>query len=250
MTLINSLLQLYQVDAQVRGLRNRLDAAGRYLNAQNAQLKQLEQQQSELQTRKKQTQATIANHEVEIAGIDERIEKLRDELNSAVTNKQYGALLTELNSHKTQRGELEEKVLQEMETVEQRHGHLEDLQKQVVARIKVRDLAADERQEREAEIGERLAELEKERESSTTGIPAEHLAVFDEMADCYDGEAMAQIEEIDRRHRDYACGACHMTLPFEHVSVLLSGGDTLVRCTACSRILYLHEETRGALAKQ
>ena len=70
------------------------------------------------------------------------------------------------------------------------------------------------------------------------------------MADTYDGDAMAQVEEIDRRHRDYACGSCHMTVPFENVAVLLSGADTLVRCSACDRILYMQEETKGALAKK
>ncbi|MHC5003205.1 MAG: zinc ribbon domain-containing protein [Planctomycetota bacterium] len=247
---MNSLLHLYQVDSQVRGLRSRLDAAKRYHQAQTRQLEDLLQQQTELEARRLHTQATIANLETETAGIDEHIEKLRDELNSAVTNKQYTALLTELNTFKSQRSDIEERELREMEVVEQLVAQKAELDGQIAERQKVRDVAAEQLREREAEIGERLAELEKERETAAAGVPSDALSVFDDAANVHEGEAMAPIDEIDRRSRDYACGACHMTLPFEHVAVLLSGGDTIVRCTACSRILFMQEETRGALSKQ
>ncbi len=120
----------------------------------------------------------------------------------------------------------------------------------IADREKVRELAAEQLRDREEEISARLAELESERSQAAASVPQSALAVFDEMVEICDGEPMAELEEINRRHRDYACGACHMTVPFEHVSVLLSGGNTLVRCTACSRILYMQEETKGALAKK
>ncbi len=246
----NSLLNLYRVDAQVRALRRRLDSAQHYLQTQTKLFKTVNQQLEELQTRKRHLQATIGNFEGEIASIDERIEKLRGELNSAVTNKQYAAVLNELNTVKATRSELEDRILQEMERIEQLDEQFEVLQKQRGERDKVRDVAAGELKQREAEIGQRLAELSDERDAAAAEVPAAELAIFDEMADAYDGEAMAPIEEIDRRHREYACGACHMHVPFEQISVLVGGGDALVRCTACNRILYLQEETRGSLVKK
>lgn len=247
MTLINSLLHLFQVDSQVRGLRSRLDSAKRYLSHQTKQLEDLQQQKSELESRRLHTKATIGNLENEIKSIDERIEKLRDELNSAVTNKQYTALLTELNTFKSQRGEAEERALREMESMDQFDAQESEVEAQIAERAKVRDVAEAQLRERESEIGDRLAELEEERRGAAASIPGEYLAIFDEVARTYDGEAMAPIDEIDRRSREYACGSCHMTLPFEHIAVCLSGAETIVRCTACSRILYMQEETRGAL---
>jgi predicted nucleic acid-binding Zn-ribbon protein len=41
-----------------------------------------------------------------------------------------------------------------------------------------------------------------------------------------------------------------MHIPFQAVSALLSSDDTLVRCTACDRIMYLQDETKGALTKR
>ena len=86
--------------------------------------------------------------------------------------------------------------------------------------------------------------------SSAANIPGVELKVFNDLAEAYDGEAMAKVEEIDRRRREYSCGSCNLALPFEAVAALLGRSDTLVRCTACDRILYLNEETRGALAKK
>ncbi|MHC4969170.1 MAG: zinc ribbon domain-containing protein [Planctomycetota bacterium] len=249
MSLTEDLVNLFEIDAQVRGLRRRLDSAERYLAAQTRHGDELDAQRLELEARHRQIQAKIANLEGETAALDQRLEKLRNELNTATTNKQYSAVLTELNTAKDARSELEDLVLQEMERIDENQQQRADLEQELAERGRVKALAEEQLQQRHEEVGERLAELEAEREVAATAVPQHALRIFDELAEAYDGEPMSSIEEIDRRHREYACGACRIHIPFQTVSALLSSGDTLVRCTACDRIMYLQDETRGALTK-
>ncbi|MHC5023949.1 MAG: zinc ribbon domain-containing protein [Planctomycetota bacterium] len=250
MSLMDSLLHLHRVDAQVRGLRSRLESAERYLKVQERQLSDVHGQRDELVARKKHVQAAIANHEMEIKSIDERLEKLRDELNSAVTNKQYTAILNELNTFKTSRNEVEDRVIELMEQIETHDGQLAEIEHLTAERAKVRDAASADLEQRRTDVGERLEELELERQAAAAAVPEKVLRIFDALASDYDGEAMASIEEVNRRHREYACGACNLSLPFERVSLLMSGGDEVVRCSACHRILFIQEELRGALARK
>jgi uncharacterized protein len=250
MTLMDNLLNLYRVDMQVRGLRSRLESAERYLKAQNKLFDDLTAQRDELVSRKKQLQATIANLESEIASIDQKLEKFRGDLNASSTSKQYNAVLTELNTVKLERSKTEDRMIEEMERVEQIDKDIASLEAQLIERQKVRDHAERELAEKRTEIGERLAELERERAEAASAVPASELEVFDKLADDYEGEAMANIEVIDKRRREYACGACNIHLPFEQISVLKGRSDTLVRCTACRRILYMQDETRESLAKK
>ncbi len=250
MTLTTDLLSLFRIDSQVRGLRSRLDSASRYLDAQDQILNDLRQQCEEVQLRRRHVQATIGNLEGEVAVIDERLEKLRGELNVATTNKQYTAVLTELNTAKLARSEVEDRILQEMETVEECGRQLETVTRDTEERIKVRAVAETQLQQRHDEVGKRLAELEQQRSTAAGCIPGTDLKLFDELAEAYNGEAVAAVEEIDRRRREYVCGSCNLNLPFEAVAALLGRGDTLVVCPACGRILFLQDETRGALAKK
>jgi len=250
MSLTDDLVNLFQIDAQVRGLRRRLDSAERYLAAQTRQGDELGTQRQELEVRHRQIQAKIANVEGETAALDERLEKLRNELNTATTNKQYGAVLSELNTAKDARSELEDLALQEMERVDENQQQRADLKQELAERRKVKAIAEEQLRERHDEVGERLAELEAEREVAAAAVPQHALRIFDELAEAYDGEPMSPIEEIDRRHREYACGTCRIHIPFQTVSALLSSGDNIVRCTACDRIMYLQEDTRGALTKR
>lgn len=250
MTLSVQMLILFRVDSQVRGLRQRLESAQIYLNAQQRQLDELQQQHTELESMRKQVKATVANLEVETKSIDERIEKLREELNAAQTNRQYTAVLTEMNTVKLQRNELEDRELAEMERIDELTRELAENDTKIADRIKVRDHAEQQLKQRGDDIGDKLAELEAERATAAGNVPDDALRIFDGLADDYDGEAMAPIEEISKRHREYACGACNMHAPFESVSILIGGGNTVVTCSACGRMLYMQDELKGALVKR
>jgi predicted nucleic acid-binding Zn-ribbon protein len=250
MGLVDNLQSLFRVDVQVRGLRSRLTSAERYLNGQDKLLNDLLANQQELQTRRRQLQASTGALETEVKSIDQRLEKLRGELNSASTNKQYTALLAELNTVKASRSTLEDRMLQEMEQVEKIQEQMAQLDAQIVERTKVRDHAKAELEERRNDVGHRLSELEAERQAAAAVVPADALQIFDELGENFEGHAMAPIEEIDRRHREYACGECNMHLPFELISMATSRSETLVRCPSCTRILFMQEEMRGSLAKK
>jgi len=248
MPLIEELHKLYQIDSQLRALRSRVDSAQRYLDIQTRELDALASRKAELEQRRKQFQANIANLESEAESIDQKLEKLRGDLNSAVNNKQYTTVLSELNTAKEQRSQVEDKTLSEMENIEKLDAELEELASKIAERSKVRDVASAQLQERQADVGERLAELERERAEAAEHIPSREMQTFESLADMYEGEAMAPVEEISRRNREYSCGVCNMQIPFEQVSALMNNADTVVCCVSCHRILYMADETKGALA--
>ena len=247
MPLIDNLLTLYNVDRQVRGLRGRVESAQIYLDLQTKQFQEIEFERSENDQQRMQRKASIANIETETASIDVRIDELRKDLNKAVNDKQYSALLAEVNTIKERRKAFEDDELIEMAVAEELDQTAVEITERAEERNKVLQVAAKELETRKAEISEQLAELEHERQTAAAVIPSETLAMFDEIADDYEGEAMAAIEIIDHKRKEYSCTSCSLRLPLESVTTLLGTGESLVRCGSCDRILYLEAETRDVI---
>jgi predicted nucleic acid-binding Zn-ribbon protein len=88
MTVTEKLLRLFRVDQQLDGLQSRLRGAEKFLDEQTRQGETLGAQLRTQQTQLKQAQAQALDEESQAKSFDARIEKLRDQMNSAKTNKE------------------------------------------------------------------------------------------------------------------------------------------------------------------
>lgn len=239
MSLIESLRALHLVDAQVRGIRTRLDNAERDLKRQQTQLDTLLAQNREQESQLRQLQATVANLELEEKTFVDRISHLREELNTTSNTKQYNAIRDALKEIELKRDALAEQVLAQMENVEKVRGQIAAGVEPLSNRTKLRDIAAKALTEAKAAVGDRLGELEVERARAAKVLPEPALAAFDDSAEHNDGEALAEVVVIDLRHREFACSGCNAELPRDAFSRVAARRDDVVTCISCGRILYM-----------
>lgn len=242
MNLTAQLLRVFLVDKQLTGLQSRLRSAEAFLGEQERLLAQFTAQKSDLELKIKQARAAAATAEGEIASIDARSATLREQMNNAKTNKEYKAFLTELNTYKVDRDKLETTALEHMGKVDELRKKIEELDAQVTERTKLRGVADEERGKRSAEIRDRVAELQSQRVDLAGQLPTETLKNYERLRRDRGDEAMAPLEEHDRKRLEYTCGSCMMALPVEIVSALLATGK-ITNCVSCGCILYLEQET-------
>lgn len=234
------LLALFRVDKQIRGLTARLTDAERFLTEQRGHLERMETKTRAIDAQLRQLRAAIANEEGEAARLEERINVLREQMNAATTGKQYNAFLSEVNNLKKEKAEVEERVLDAMTKAEALEAQAGEIKGQHDERQGITRSAEGERDERQAEIKERLDELRTKREHLAKDVPDRHKSKLESLINQLGDDAMAEVEVIDRRNHEYSCGACMMALPIESVNALLSG--SLTTCVSCGAILYTEED--------
>jgi uncharacterized protein len=250
MSITEKLLRVFRVDQQLRGLQSRLRAAERFHDEQIRQLQQLDSRRDSINTQLRQIQAQIADHEGEMARIDARVEKLREQMNSAQTNKEYKAQLTEINTLKADRGKFETQALEQMAAGDELRKQLAEIEVNRSERQSLQKVAADDRAKKGEEIKDRLAELQGQRSQYAGEVPADVMTIYVALVRQKGDEAMAPVHELDRRRHEYTCGACQMAIPVETVSTLISGrnaGAPLTRCVSCGSILYLEQDVHDKL---
>jgi predicted nucleic acid-binding Zn-ribbon protein len=250
MTLQERLYQLFLLDKQVRGIRKQLDAATNRHAKQHELLDQVKRQENELKQQIQQGQVKASSFESQGSDAEQRIEELRERMNNVTNNKEYSALLVEMNTLKVDMGKVEEEALEQMSRVELLQQEMKLLAEKDADRQKVVDAAEAEVTECRGRIGHQLDELETQRTAASEDIPPDTLKMFMRLGEYADGEAMAQLNEESRRSMSYTCGGCFMSVPVEHVNTLLVRHDEVVCCTSCGRILYIAEALKMSFVEK
>jgi len=244
--LIAALLHLQSVERQLTQAHRRLKNRNKAVSTQKQRIKEL-QEQWQLQhdrviTRRKEGDSL----ELDLQTHEEQVAKLRQSLNTARTNKEYAAVLTQINTIKADNAKLEEqalKVLQEVDTIraeaDSTNGKIE-LEKQHLAKLE------QENQEEIVRLQGIIDNLTSDRAKAAAEVPSKELAIFDRIAANYDGEAMAAIEIHGKKPpHEYICGGCCMSLNAEHANALRVR-DQIRMCNNCGRILYLEPQVENS----
>ena len=238
---LNGLIKLQSVENRLRVERSKLTRCRRNVVIQENQVRSL---QNAFEAKKEEVQLTKVQFdrlELELKTRDEAIAKLRASLNSARTNKEYSAVLTQLNTTKADNSKIETQTLELLKDIEADEAECEEIKKQIDEQ---KQSLEQTRKESEALAGKyqvKIDEIQAEWDQAAQAIPSESLETFKRVAETYDGQAVAVIQQQEGRKGAYSCGGCFMGITAECVNLLMTKDD-IIRCPNCTRILVLRSE--------
>lgn len=241
-SVLQGLVKLQGVENRLRVAKAKLGRCRRNVIIQENQVRTLA---NSLETKKEEIQLTSIQSdrlELELKSADEQITKLRTSLNSARTNKEYAAVLTQLNTTKADNSKVETQILELMKDIEADQAECRQIQQQIEEQKQKLDETRRQSEQLAGRYEKEIEEIQREWDQAAKNIPAETLEVFKRVAETYDGEALAVIEQHQGRSGTYTCGGCFMGVTAESVNLLMTKDD-IIRCPNCTRILVLGSDT-------
>lgn len=183
--------------------------------------------------------------EAEAAAVDaeEMHRHYQRQISEVSTQREYGALLKEIDTVKGKIRDAEQQALEAME------GHEQLLAKQQEMREDFRDL--DERYQAELDkwenekpsVAAAIRELKDRCTKLRAEVPRPTLTLFERIFERYDGQALARVRKVElaKGNAMWHCEACSFNVRPQTV-VEIMNGSRINQCESCKRILYWEEE--------
>ena len=243
-TLLESLRKLQKIEQDIAHVRSRIRVRNNAVNVQKRKIEQLEQDHTSLCTQSLDRRKLADSLELDLKDRDAKVVSFRAGLNAARSNKEYAAILTQINTLKADSAKIEDRALSVIQEVETLKKQADELAEQIAEdKKRLADITEQSNSEL-ARLNGVLEDLSKARGEAAEGVPAAALATFERISGNYDGEAMAVVEIHGRKPpHTYVCGGCFMSLNSEHANAL-SLRDEIRTCDNCGRILYVDPQAQ------
>jgi predicted nucleic acid-binding Zn-ribbon protein len=230
---LEEMLKLQAIDYDI----DELERSKSYLPEMIEKLKSETQEIANLlkQTEEKIKQLNLdkKNWEIEVASWQGELERFQKQMRDIKTNKEYDALMAEIEVRKQKISQNEDLILQAMQELEEETPKIEEYKK------KLEQISQNNQQQ--------MGELQKQ----IDGVDIKIKIKLDEKRSVVtqiNKVAFATYERIRKKCnpvvvavRKKACGACYKTFPPQRIQEI-KRGDGLITCDNCGRILIWTED--------
>jgi len=237
---LEALLELQDIELQIVDIRRQLTRKERAAKAQGAKLETAIETVRKQRENLRRAQVEVDELDLDLKARSANANRLREHLNTVRTNKEYAAVLAQLNNEKADVSRLESRALEQM-------GRIEAQREQVAAHEEAERLERQRLENLTTELAhaqqsfaDRLAVLQGQRNAAAEKLGAETINLFERLSERYDGEALAQVERTHPRRDEFTCGGCYMSLNAEIVNALMTRNDVQT-CKNCGRIVYVRK---------
>jgi hypothetical protein len=159
----------------------------------------------------------------------EELTKYNGQLPLIKTNREYTAILLEIDSVEKEISNIEEAMLESMAKVDDIEARAA-AEEQKVSQAKAEAQKEKERLEQEQrQLEESLKGTRSERDQLAADVEVSLLTQYDRIRVKKGGLAMARVD-------DESCDACHIQLPPQVVNEVIGGAVKI--CPSCNRLLY------------
>ena len=228
------LLELQRLDsriAEIGKLRERIPQEITRLNEElEAEKRRLEQAREELNSLKLRRRRKEKDLEVET----EKLRKAQGRIFEVKTNKEYQALLKEIEAAKKANSDLEEEILLLMDEMDRRTEELKSLEVEVAEREATISARKKELEEKMAKLDSEEAKVQLLRKEVASRIEPPWMGIYERVAKSRGGLAVVKVD-------GGICQGCYVNIPPQLYNEILKG-KPMAQCPFCQRFLY-HEGT-------
>lgn len=229
---IDYLIELQQKEEAAAALESQLKQLPRQLQILDERLSEYEQAVSSHRKIVEDLKKTYRELDAEMQVNQGRIKKRREQLDAVKTNKEYQALLKDIEEIKKVNSRTEDKAIECMDQMET----AED-----IVRKKEKDFAlAREAADREKQdLSARADEQQEELTELISGKDSIRLKIVPELLEQYDFiKSQVGGTTVIAEARDAVCLGCHMNIPPQMYNELHRENEIRI-CPHCHRMLYV-----------
>ena len=227
---LKQLITLQELENSSTASRSKLDGLPARQDALDVRLERSAAHVSGAHQRFDEHKADRQAQEKDLAAVQTRLSRFKDQLMEVKTNKEYQAMQLEITGGEAEINRLEDHVLERMleadeltsnvQTAEQQHADEQSMVESERAGLELE----------RTELEKRIEQLEAERAERTSGLSAPALSLFATVAKHRNGVAVVEA-------RDGRCSSCQVRLRPQLFNDIRRN-DTLIQCESCQRILY------------
>jgi predicted nucleic acid-binding Zn-ribbon protein len=227
---MEKLAVLQTLDIKIRGMQREKDEIPTRLAALEGEFKKEEEK---VQGQKAELDRLLKDRRHKEKELEEEVERAKKTEARAFeikTNKEYQAVLKEIEGAKKLNRQREEEILGILERFEELQKVARQGEKELEAKRKDYQRQLSELQQRAAQFEQKMAAEVKERDERQKGIPPDLLSKYRMLLEKRQGIAVAPVS-------NGVCHACNMNLR-PQLYIELQKQQTLILCPNCSRILF------------
>ena len=235
---LNRLIRLQQFETSAEDARRRIADHPDRIQALDARLQSARDVVSLVKARLAAAQEKRRAEEKEVSSVQTRLARYKDQLLEVKTNREYQAMLHEIEAAQTDIRTREDRILEVMmesdelaTEVKKSEAELKSAEKETAAARAVLDM----------EIAALQAELNATASARATLLPQidrAALAIFETTARGRKGVAVAEA-------RDGLCTICHVRLRPQMFNEVRKN-ESIIQCDSCRRILYFAGNTEAS----
>jgi len=205
----------------------------------SAEIEALEQSAEEAGRERRTAEAAVQDAQ-------EKLKKFQQQINRVSTQREYGALLQEIDTAKALITSSEERVFALLDRGEQIQRELAE-KREGFRSLDERYAGELARWEGEKPaLARQVEDLQGRISLLRERLPRGTLSQFERIRERHQGGALAPVRLLERPakgggQREWHCGACNYRVRPQAVVEIRNGGS-LVQCDSCKRILYFAEQ--------
>ena len=231
---INSLAELQKIDSEIYMLKEEKAAKPQELKVLEDSFEEKKKNVADAEKKSLDLQKQKKDRELELSSKEESAKKLQTQLYSLKTNKEYQAMLLQIEKTKADASVVEDQTLAILDQIDKVKLEVQEEKKKLQEEEKKFQGEKKKVEYRVKEIDDRLAQLDAQRKQVMPNIAPKILSQYERILKNRDGLAMAAVE-------NNSCAGCNMLVPPQVIN-LIRMYERLITCEICNRILYIKED--------